>query len=321
MYKILKITKDGVRFEEKKNLGNLDRQGGLVWISTTARKEADLDELKKIFGFHQLAMEDCTDRQQRPKVDVFEDYLLVIVKQLELNGGVVVNHLGLLIGKDYLITISNKELPEIADVMNTLKTSGEKLIAPDILAHRILDHIVDFYFPVLDKIEDEIEVVEEEIMEKPNNKAIATDIFRTKRQLLSIRKAIWPIRDVFSMLSKGDLPQMSSESQIYYRDIYDHIVLVIDLVETYRDLVSSVLETYLSAISNAMNEVMKVLTVIATIFMPLTFIAGLYGMNFQNGGALNMPETYWDYGYPFVLILCLIVGLGMFIYFRRKKWV
>jgi magnesium transporter len=185
-----------------------------------------------------------------------------------------------------------------------------------------LDRIVDSYFPILDGIEDELEAVEKLIVREPTKKTIANRLFRTKRELLSFRKATWPARDVFSMLSKGQLPNFSKKNQIYYRDIYDHVVLVIDLVETYRDLTSGIMETYLSTISNNMNEVMKVLTVIATIFIPLTFVTGLYGMNFRpEASSLNMPELNWEWGYPFSLALMLVMGLSMLWYFRKKDWI
>lgn len=321
MYHIVRFGKSGVAVANVENLRGLMPIEDITWVHANARSEKDLDELKKVFDLHQLTIEDCVDRQQRPKVDIFEDYLFVTIKELEFKDNLVINHLALFIGKNFLITVSNRDLPELHDLREATAKSSDKSITPDILAHRIMDRIVDAYFPILDRTEDEIEEVERAIIEKPNDKSISSKIFKSKKDLLTIRKAIWPTRDVFSTLSRGDLPFILRDNYVYYRDIYDHIVLVIDLIETYRDLISSVLETHLSAVSNAMNEVMKVLTVIATIFMPLTFIAGIYGMNFQNGGALNMPETYWEFGYPFVWVVCTIIAVGMYLYFRRKKWV
>lgn len=313
MYQIAQVREGKVTLDEASSLDKVKLGGGLVWVHRVARTEKELADIKKLFGFHKLAIEDCVDRQQRPKVEIFEDYVLIIVKELELKGSVVVNQLGLFIGENYLVTVSSNELAEIKYVMEELgKGDG---IKPDFLAYRILDRIVDTYFPVLDGVEDEIEAVESGIIKKPNDKKIAERIFKIRRELLSLRKATWPAREVFSSLSKGGLPFVSKKSLIYYRDIYDHVIIVIDLVETYRDLVSGVLETHLSSISNSLNEVMKVLTVIATIFIPLTFITGLYGMNF-----LNMPEIRWEYGYAFALLLMLLVGLGMAWYFKRKGW-
>ena len=316
MYEIIRVKKDSVSVESADSLDKLKLGEDTVWVNTTAKSEKDLDELKEFFGFHQLAIEDCVDQQQRSKIDIFEDYLLVIVKDLELKDKLVVNQLGIFIGNNYLVTISNKRLDGVEAAVAMLQKSPNKHRTPDFLAYRILDKMVDSYFPILDGIEDEIEAMERRILRNPNDKSVAEKIFRAKKELLMLRKATWPAREVFSSLSKGELPNISKSSRIYYRDIYDRIVLVIDLVETYRGLVGGILETHLSAISNSMNEVMKVLTVIATIFIPLTFITGLYGMNFR-----FMPEIGWEYGYAFALGLMLIIGLGMAWYFRKKGWV
>jgi magnesium transporter len=190
----------------------------------------------------------------------------------------------------------------------------------DFIAYRILDNIVDSYFPIMDELEDGIELIEKDILNDPTKKDIPLQISKLKRKFLAVRKVTWPAREVFSTLAKSDIPYFLPENRVYYRDIHDHMILIIDMLETYRDEVSSILESYLSALSNNLNSVMKVLTVIATIFMPITFIASLYGMNFQNGGALNMPETYWQFGYPFVLTLMLIVSLSMVVFFKRKGW-
>ncbi len=316
MYRIVRAGKNGVEVEDAKSLKGLKPGKETVWVDMTAKTQEELAEVKELFGFHQLALEDCVDRQQRPKIDIFEDHLLVILKDLELRGRLVTNQLSLFIGKNYLVTVSNKRLEEVGAVVNRLRKNPNRHRTPDFLAYRVLDRIVDSYFPILDGIEDEIEEVERRILQEPNDRGVAERIFKSKRRLIKVRKAVWPAREVFSTLSRGDLPHIAKGSRKYYRDVYDHVVLVIDLVETYRDLVSGILETHLSAISNSMNEVMKVLTVIATIFIPLTFITGLYGMNFR-----IMPEIGWEYGYPFALLLMLAIGLGMAGYFRRKGWV
>lgn len=316
MYEIARVKKDKVFIEKAKSLDKL-KPSDCVWIHINAKQEKELEEIRKKFDFHKLAIEDAVGRQQRPKIEIFDDYLLIIVKDLEFKERIVVNQLAIFLGKDYLVTVSNKKLDEIEKVRESLgKNNNGKALTADKIAYRILDRIVDSYFPILDGIEDVIEAVEKKIVRKPNDKSISENIFKSKRMLLNVRKATWPTRDVFSALSKGDLPLISSKNRVYFRDVYDHTVLVIDLVETYRELVSGILETHLSSISNSMNEVMKVLTVIATIFIPLTFITGLYGMNFK-----VMPELFWEYGYLFSLILMLIVGLGMVWYFRKKKWV
>lgn len=314
MYEIAQIKKDSVSLSKAADLKKLKLGEGTTWVHINAKSQKELDEVKKYFGFHKLAIEDSVDRQQRPKVEIFDDYLVIIVKDLELKANIVVNQLALFVGKNYLVSVSNKELDEIKDVQKKLEVDNSP--TPDRIAYKILDRIVDSYFPILDGIEDEIEHVEKTATKPSNNKHIAEKIFSAKRKLLALRKATWPARDVFSALSKGDLQLISGKNRIYYRDVYDHVVLVIDLVETYRELLSGVLETHLSSISNSLNEVMKVLTVIATIFIPLTFVTGLYGMNFD-----FMPEIAWEYGYVFSLGLMAIIGGGMLMYFRKKRWV
>lgn len=287
-----------------------------IWIHVNAKTEEDLAEIQELFGFHKLAIEDAVDSKQRPKIDIFDDYVLIIVKDLGINHSLVANHLALFLGKNYLVTVSPKRLERVDLVAENLRRGLFRTKNVDSIAYRLLDRIVDNYFPVVDRVEDDIERIEEKISKKKNHEELSDSIFEARRKLLTLRKNLWPTREVFSALSKGDLHQISKRNRVYYRDIYDHVVQAIDLIETYRELLSGILETHLSSISNSLNEVMKVLTVIATIFIPLTFITGLYGMNFQ-----NMPEIYWDMGYPFSLLLMLIVGLGMVAYFRKKGWI
>jgi len=314
MYEIAHIS-DKIKVDKAKTLKGLKLGKGVTWVNKIAKSEKELSEIKKTFGFHKLAIEDCVGRQQRPKIEIFDEYILIIIKQLELKSNLVINQLGLFIGKDYVVTISNKHFPEVDDVRKNLEKNG-KTITPDLVAYHILDKIVDSYFPILDGVESEIETVEKEIVKNPERQTISSNIFSVRRKLLSLRKATWPAREIFSALSKADLPNISRKNQVYFRDIYDHTIQVIDLVETYRELISGALETHMSSISNSLNEVMKVLTVIATIFIPLTFITGLYGMNFE-----VMPEIAWEYGYPFSLGLMLIIAIGMLMYFKKKKWV
>jgi magnesium transporter len=316
MYEIVEIKGDKVVQSEKEKLDSSLRDKNFVWINISAKSEKQLDGLADVFGFHRLALEDCVDGRQLPKIEIFDDYILVIVKDLQLNDNLVVNQLAMFIGKNYLVTVSNKKLDETEKVQENLTKWSTKNLTPDFLAYRLLDRITDSYFPILDGINSQIEQVEKKIIRNANDKSIPANLSRVRRQLLGLRKATWPARDVFSMLSKGELALISKKSHIFYRDVYDHVVLVIDLVETYRDLVGGVMEMYLSSLSNSINEVMKVLTVIATIFIPLTFITGLYGMNFR-----FMPEIGWEHGYWYSLVLMLIIGLGMVWYFKKKKWV
>ena len=322
MYQIAKIGKGLTSIKNSEKLDEIKLGDEVVWVNIITKKENDLVELKEFFGLHNLELEDCVDMRQRPKVEVYDNHTFIVMKDLYWQKNkTIVDQLALFIGKNFLLTVSNIELEEVVRVTERVKgEKNTKLLSPDFIAYNILDKIVDSYFPILDSIEDRIEVVENKVIKDPNEKGVTEEIFKVKRELLSLRKATWPSRDVFSSLSKEGLPFITAKNRVYYRDIYDHIIAVIDLIETYRELTSGVLDTYLSSISKSMNEVMKVLTVIATIFIPLTFITGLYGMNFQGGG-LNMPELYWDYGYIFALALMLTVSLSMLWYFKKKKWV
>jgi magnesium transporter len=193
-------------------------------------------------------------------------------------------------------------------------------MGPDYLAYALIDSIVDNYFTVLEKVGEDIEILEEELVERPSSVTMQ-NIHFMKREMLLLRKSIWPLREVVSSLRRDEIPLITQDIAIFLNDLYDHVIQVIDTIETYRDMISGMLDIYLSSVSNRMNEIMKVLTLFAAIFIPLTFIAGIYGMNFNTERSpLNMPELSWYYGYPFALALMAVVGLGMFIYFKTRKW-
>ena len=190
----------------------------------------------------------------------------------------------------------------------------------DYLAYALIDSIVDNYFTVLEKVGEDIEVLEEDLIKNPSTET-KENIHFMKREMILLRKSIWPLREVISSLRRDEIPQISQEISMFLNDLYDHTIQVIDTIETYRDMISGMLDIYLSSISNRMNEIMKVLTLFAAIFIPLTFIAGIYGMNFNTEKSpFNMPELGWYYGYPFALALMFVVGVGMLIYFKTRKW-
>jgi len=319
MYQIVDLDgKKSIRESEK--LPEIPKKG-MVWVNVIAKEYAELEELEKKFGFHRLILEDALSPTQRAKVEIFEEYFVVITKTLgrkQSNGNPSAEQFTLLVGKNFLVTISRKRFDFVDEVREKSNIMKLKISHPDFLAYMLLDKIVDGYFPILEEIEDEIELVEKKILSKAGEKTLK-DIFRLKKRLLIFRKSVWPARDVFATLSRGGLPNMKKSDQIFYRDIYDHMIVIMDLTETYHDLISSALETYLSSVSNRMNEVMKVLTVVATIFIPLTFITGLYGMNFQ-----WIPEMHsgfgQQYGYFLALGMMLAVSLAMIAYFKKKKW-
>lgn len=290
---------------------------GTVWINWVNPTRKDLNELKKHYGFHSLALDDCTHTVQRSKVEEFDGYLFLVARSISYENGVVSHQISAFVGKDYVITVHKEEFSFLKDISKLIMDKNQSILSrgPDFLLYTVLDRIIDGYFEILDTIEDKIEKVETEVI-KRSTKATIQRIFKLKKDLLLLRKPIWPLREVLNAFRAGQLPNVNEETLPYFRDLYDHIIQVIDLVETYRELISGSMDIYISSVSNAMNEVMKVLTVIASLMLVPMLITGIYGMNFR-----YMPELNWTYGYPFALSLMGLTILLMGYYFRREGWV
>jgi magnesium transporter len=290
------------------------------WINITGLHEVDiLEKIGKGFNIHPLVLEDILNTDQRPKLEVFDDYIFIVLKMLsfdETRKEVSSENISVILSQNYVITFQERE----GDVFNPLRNRLNNPLGrlrkhgTDYLAYAILDVIVDHYFILLEKLGEKIETLEEVVIENPNQ-AIVAEIQFMKRELIFLRKSIWPLREVINEIVRDENPFLSDFVTPYLRDVYDHTIQVMDTVDTYRDMVTGILDIYLSSISNRMNEVMKVLTIIATIFIPLTFIAGVYGMNFE-----FMPELKWRWGYPSVWFVMMFVFIGMVIYFKRKRW-
>lgn len=292
----------------------------VTWINLEGISQlALLKNLGDCFGIHPLVLEDIANTEQRPKAEEYESYLFVVLKVLSpLPAGIMSEQVSLLLGGDWLLTFQEGlEGDPFNPVRERLKNAQGKLRnqGADFLAYSLMDVIVDNYFLVLERVADSIEAIEEELIRNPTQRTLA-EIYRQKRELLFIHKAIWPLREVVSSMIRRESPLVKEQTVIYLRDIYDHTIQVIETVETLREMLSGMLDIYLSSVSNRMNGIMKVLTIIATIFMPLTFIVGLYGMNFK-----HMPELDWPWGYPAVLLLMVAVTAGMLVFFRKKKWI
>lgn len=257
----------------------------------------------------------------RPKVEEFENHLFIIMKLLSLEPELSSEQISIFLGKGFVLTFQEKPGDSFDGVRDRIrKGKGRIRIGPEYLTYALLDSIVDSNFPLLEAYGERLEALETETLEQPDKSTI-TKIYTVKRELLSVRRAVWPSRDLFNSLIRDQEKYFSGESLIFLRDCYDHIIQIVDLIENYREIASGLIELYLSSISNKMNDVMKVLTLIATIFMPLGFLAGLYGMNFNNEVSFwNMPETQWRYGYPFALLLMGSIASGMVLFFRNKKW-
>jgi len=292
----------------------------VTWVNIEGIGQLTL--LKKLgdcFGIHALVLEDIANTDQRPKAEEYEQYLFVVLKMLTpVASGVVSEQVSLLLGANWLLTFQEGlEGDPFGPVRDRLQNPQGRLRnqGADFLMYSLMDVIVDNYFLVLEQAAESIEAIEAEVMRTPSQRTLA-EIYRLKRELLFIHKAIWPLREVVSSMIRRESPLVKDQTIIYLRDVYDHTIQVIETVETLRDMLSGMLDVYLSSVSNRMNGIMKVLTIIATIFMPLTFIAGLYGMNFK-----HMPELEQPWGYPAVLLLMVAVTVGMLVFFRRKNWI
>ena len=292
----------------------------VTWINIDGLHEVDIiQKLGDRFELHPLNLEDIVNTGHRPKMEDFEDYLFLIVKMITYDDEdslVKAEQVSLVLGPNYVISFQ-ENVGDIFEPIRERLRKGKGRIrkkGPDYLLYALIDAIVDNYFVVLEMIAQEIESLEDTIMISPTTDLLQT-IHNLKRELIFLRKSVWPLREAISSLEKSESGLVQEKTSVYLRDVYDHTIQVVDTVETFRDMVSGMLDVYLSSVSNRMNEVMKVLTIIATIFIPLTFLAGIYGMNFK-----YMPELEWEWGYPLLWSIMLFVGLALVLYFRRKKW-
>jgi len=292
----------------------------VTWINIDGLQEVGvIEKIGSHFGIHPLVLEDILHTGQRPKVDDLGDYMFLVLKMLyhdENEDEVVGEQVSLIIGANYVISFQEREGDVFNPIRERIKNAKGRIrkAGADYLAYALVDAIVDHYFAILEELGERIESMEEELVTNPTPETLQI-IHKLKRNLIFCRKSVWPLRETVSGLERGESPLITESTGIYLRNVYDHTIQVIDTIETYRDMVSGMLDIYLSSLSNRMNEVMKVLTIIATIFIPLTFIAGIYGMNFK-----FMPELEWHWGYPVALIVMLIVVGFMVMYFRRKRW-
>lgn len=278
--------------------------------------ESILEEICEKFKIHPLVIEDILNMDQTPKVEDYEEGLFVIAKNIILEKEELLNEqISFMIYRDKLISFRYKDTGIFDEIEGRLKegTALRKNGADDLL-YALLDIIVDRYFNIMEDIGDRLDDLEDEALENPD-RSILGKVYLLKRDLISIRNILWPMRNTISSISKNEYDIINGNTIYYFRDIYDHIIQIIDINETYREIASSMLEIYLSSISNKTNDVMKILTIYSTIFIPLTFLAGVYGMNFR-----YMPELYWKYAYPSFWIISIIITIYMIIFFRKKGW-
>ena len=298
----------------------LQDSAAVSWINIDGLHEVEIiEKLGNHFGIHALTLEDIVNIDQRPKLENLGDYLFIILKMMSFNKSenrIEAEQVSLIIGSNYVLSFQEKIGDVFEEIRGRIRNSLGRIrsMGADYLAYALMDAIVDNYFIVLEIVGDQIESLEDEVMTNPTTATMQT-LQKIKRRLLFLRKSVWPLREVISNLDRGEMPLIKKQTNPFFRDIYDHTIQVVEMVETMRDMNSGMFDMYLSSISNRMNEVMKVLTIIATIFIPLTFIAGIYGMNFE-----YMPELSWRWAYFAVWSVMVVVVAGMIVYFKRKRW-
>lgn len=297
-----------------------------TWVNVDGLHDVGvINKIGEGFGLHPLTIEDILNTTQRPKCDVYDEYIYLVVRMHtydEEQRIITTEQVSVILGELFVLTFQERPGDIFHSVRERIRSGRGKIrrMGSDYLAYTLLDAVVDSYFAVFEKVGEEIELIEEQLMDDPAQELLQRIHF-LKREMIMMRKAIWPLREVISSLQREEVDWISESIQLYLRDLYDHTVQVIDTVETFRDMLSGMVEIYLSSISNRMNEIMKVLTIYAAIFIPLTFIAGIYGMNFNTEKSpWNLPELNWYFGYPFALGLMVAVAAAMLVLFKRKGW-
>jgi len=290
----------------------------ILWLDALDPSREEMDLLAGEFGFHPLAIEDYFTPHRRPKIDEYEGYFFMAVQSISFSPktlDIKPLEVDLFVGRNYIVTLHKSRQPILEKVADTWQ-KNPKMVEPGIgmLLYDILDGFMDSYFPVLDQIDEQLDKIEDSIFKQKGDDS-AERIFRMKRSLLVLRRIATPLRDVFNILTRREQPLLSEQATLYLRDVYDHVLRIVDTIDTYRDILAGALDSYLTVISNRLNSVMKVLTVVATILISMQVVSGIYGMNFK-----YMPELHWHYGYFATLGLMVVISLGLLYYFKRIKW-
>ncbi|MEM4366972.1 MAG: magnesium/cobalt transporter CorA [Candidatus Anstonellales archaeon] len=317
---------EGSKFYEKKALKAEEcfpykGKRSTTWIRVQGLEPVVVEKICNYFGIHHLVQEDIMHTRQRPKFEDHEDYLFIVMRMIgynHLKKSITEQQISMILSRDVLITFEENSKDDLLQGVKRLIEEEKGRIrktGTDYLAYSIIDTILDNYFIALELAGEKIEEVEQELVKNPTPKTLE-GLRKLKKEMIMLRKSIWPAREVVLSIEKTDSKIITKQSKAYFRNLYDHIVLIIDNVETYREMLSGMLDVYLSSINNRLNEIMKFLTIITTVFIPLSFIASIYGMNFR-----YMPELDWVFGYPAVLLLMLFVGASLVYYFKRKGWI
>jgi len=292
----------------------------VTWINITGVSRTDIiKNIGKQLNLHPLVLEDIVNTDQRSKMESFEDYIFIVLKipfYDEQNSEIKIEQVSLVLGSNFVISFQEIENPIFNPVKERLKNpkSSIRKYGADYLAYCLIDIIIDNHFSIIENLEKDVESIEEDLLMNPSKETLQA-IHKLKREMIFLRNSVWPLREVISSLERTESELIKKTTEIYLRDAYDHTIQVIESIETLREMITGMLDVYLSSVSNQLNKIMMLLTIIGTIFIPLTFITGIYGMNFK-----YMPELYWRWSYPLVLFVMLIIGISMLIYFKRKKW-
>jgi len=309
------IEKDFYNFADCVNHVNPEM---VRWINVDGVHDVELvEKIGKFFNIHPLTLEDVVNTNQRAKFEDYDNYVVSIMKMIYYDTALHSEQLSVVLMDGMVISFQESLGGDAFDLIRNRIRQGKgriRKMGADYLAYALLDAVVDCYFTILEKIGDKIEVLEDELMTEPTKETLQM-LHHMKREMIFVRKAVWPMRELINNLERSETELIKPSTDVYLRDVHDHTIRVIDTVETFRDLLSGMMDIYLSSVSNRMNEVMKVLTIITTIFVPVTFIAGVYGMNFD-----YMPELHSKWGYPAVWAVMLTIIIALIIYFRRRKW-
>jgi len=320
---IQRIVYDADSFEESfiENGSGLSKAGDdeVTWLNVIGLHDTEaIEKIGEVFDLHHLVLEDIVNTEQRPKTEDYDELLFVVVRMLtcDENQHIQSEQVSFLIGANFVLSFQEREGDVFEPIRERIRLNKTKIrkAKADYLLYSLLDAIVDNYFVVLEKMADRIEYLEDRIIPDSSPEMLQS-LYGLRREMIYLRKSVWPLRDVFGSLGRIESPVIHKTTSFYFRDIYDHTIQIADMIETSRDILTGMMDIYLSSVSNRMNEVMKVLTIIATIFIPLTFIAGVYGMNFH-----YMPELNWRWAYPASLGSMGLLALFMLRYFRRKGW-
>ncbi|MDB4752472.1 magnesium/cobalt transporter CorA [Winogradskyella sp.] len=299
---------------------NYKETESVTWINIEGLKYTDeIENIGRQYGLHPLVLEDIVNTTQRPKIDEYENYIFIVLKMLYYNKdeNIVIEQVSFVLGENYVLTFQESEGDVFGSIRDRLRLNRGRIrgMKSDYLLYALIDAVVDNYFTIIETLGNKIEDLETDLFTGTVREDINIEVQQLKREILKVRRAIFPLREIINRIEKGDYPFIFKRTITYFRDIYDHLFQVTENLDIYREMIWSLMDMYMTTISNKMNEVMKLLTIIATIFIPLTFIAGIYGMNFE-----NIPELHYKYSYYILWGIMIMIFLGMIYYFKKKKW-